>query len=211
MQQFFISKTLAEDMAGRVDPRTARQIGAMCWYGHWVPLAGGGFTMLMEVETRYCMLFHNLSAKDYQRFGSIFAARLWREVLALCQTKGPNRTRLGDLVKSSCAEMQFGLGLDYGMSNDVYAAARRVQGMVEELGGYPTVGATEFGLGIKLNQEALSTSEEASPSSALDAFRMLWLQKLERITSESTITAVNKHWPDNVIELAQKKPSPKRE
>lgn len=207
MQQFFVSKTLAAEMTDRVDPRTARQLGSMCWYGHWVPVADGGFTLLMEVETRYCMVFHNLTKHDFLRFEQLFSARLWREVLALCQLKGVGSERMGKLIKAACSDMQFGLGLDYGMSNHVYEAVTRLQAAVASLGGYPVVGVTEFGLGIKLNQEHQATSEHTDSPTALNAFRELWLRKLHQVTSESTITAVNKHWPENVIELAAKKPA----
>ena len=192
-------------MSGHLVQNPKKVLGSMRWFAHSVPLLNGNGTMVMEAQSRYCMVFHNLIAKDFDHFPELFADRLFREVIALCQLSGINNTRLGQLVKQSCTDFQFSLGLDYSISADVYDAARHLQTIVEDLGGYPVVGVTEFGLGIKLNQEPLPHLSDNKPTSALDAFRAFWMQTLETAASETTITGVNKHWPDNVVELPNRK------
>lgn len=164
-------------MAVHLLPHSAKADPVMSWYAHWVPVLGGDCTMVMEAKTRYCMVFHNLTADDYNNFVDIFRKRLAREVSALCQAQGANNTRLLNLVKRYNAQCEFSLGLDYSISGDVYDAARHLQNLVEGLGGFPVVGVTEFGLGIKLNQELLPQPGEDQAQSPLDAFREFWLHQ----------------------------------
>lgn len=178
MQHFFVSKTLAEAMAVHFVPHGSKPDMAMSWYAHWVPVLDGSCTLVMEARTRYCMVFHNLTPEDYENFVVLFRKRLWREVAAVCQARGTVRQRLSDSVKRHSAQFEFSLGLDYSISGDVYDAARHLQNLVDDLGGFPMVGITEFGLGIKLNQEVLRQKDEEQSQAPLAAFRQLWLDQL---------------------------------
>lgn len=195
MQRFFVSKSLAEDMAQLLARSTECDTLTMQWYAHRVPVLGGNCTMAMEANSRYCMVFHEMS--DFGRFPSIFRDRLSREVLAVCQTSGSTTYFLADLVKESCRDCCFSLGLDYSISADIYDAARHLQTIVEELGGFPVAGVSEFTVGISLNQQVLPHLSQAKPTSALSAFRDYWLQKLAFAASNNAKSSFDQHWPSS--------------
>lgn len=194
MQQIFMSKTLAEAMIMHVTTGPRRLTGTMCWFAHLVPVINGSCTMLMEAESRYCIVFHNLTTAGFSQFPLIFRDRLAREVQALCQTTGNTSKRLIKLVRHSARECRFGIGLDYSISADVYDAARHLQKIVEDLGSFPVIGVTEFGLGIKLNREVLPHLGNGE-TTALDAFRRYWLDGLKALPSALANGSFNEHWP----------------
>lgn len=189
-----MSKTLAEAMRMHLITNPRRTPGTMCWFAHLVPIVNGSCTMLMEAESRYCMIFHDLTALDFSQFPLIFRDRLGREVQALCQTAGGTSKRLAELVRCASSECEFGIGLDYSISADVYDAARQLQNIVEGLGNFPIVGVTEFTLGVRLNREVLPHLCNGE-TTALDAFRNYWLHGLEALPSTAASGISNKRLP----------------
>jgi hypothetical protein len=136
------------------------------------------------------MVFQNLPMKDFGQFSQQFCDRHTKEVVTLCQVKGAEREKLAALTQKSCDEVQIGMGLDYNISADLYDASRNLQRIVENLGGYPILGVTEFSLGIKLNQEVLHKRSKSGTKletvNALDVYREFWLARLGRRLSDLT-------------------------
>ncbi len=84
MLQFYLSKTLASDMSHSLGEPLAAIPGAMQWYGHRVTVFGRTYVLIMELQSRYCMLFSNLTELDFENFNQLFVDRLWRKTVSIC-------------------------------------------------------------------------------------------------------------------------------
>lgn len=204
MLNFFVSKALSEAMAPHLSSQPVRTLGTMRWFAHSVPVSGGHCTLLMEDRTRYCSIFHNLKSADFVRFPELFRNRLRKEVTALCQQPPQAAQQLDEIVQRSCADYQFSLGLDYDASADLFDSARELQAIIEELGGYPVIGVTEFGIGIKINQRSRVALHEKREFTPLHEFRQFWLSKLNSGYAQPTPTPKDKGSnPPNVLKFDQ--------
>lgn len=202
MLHVFVSKTLNDVLSQHLVAKPKSLAEASRWYAHLVPVIGGECTLLMDGLTRYSVVFYNLTPADYARFPELFLARLQREITGVCQTEGTLAKRLMFLVKNECYPMQFSLGLNYEISADVYDASRHLQSLIETLGGLPAIGVTEFGLGVKLNQQSLASSGafgDIATTTPLRVFAHYWADQLDQFMSNSTITSKPPKRPENVL------------
>ncbi len=176
MLHFFVSQGLSERIPSLLSP-TINTPGLMQWYGHLVPTAFGEFVIFMEAKSHYCLLHSVVTDKHLAELPSLFKHRLYREVVALTQSDDKLAKRIKITVQEICKSTQFSVGMDYSVSGELFEVTCALQTLLEELGGFPVPGITEFTLASHINRVSRDT-EIMGFAPPMEAFRRYWLTKL---------------------------------
>lgn len=177
MLHISVSTALADRFSSLLVARPNQWLGGERWFAHLVPVVDDEMVLVLELKTRYSMVFHRLRDSDYGRFPDVFLNRLCSEVAEICQLAGKQANNLVELISLETQPMQFGIGLDRTIARDMFDVARHLQSIVEDLGGYPVMGLSESDLGAKLNQVPVrgGTDLELTPK---HQFADYWRQRL---------------------------------
>jgi len=85
-------------MKMHLEPPLEVSRGAMQWYGHSVTIMRRKCVLIMESQSRYCMIFTGMTKPDFEGFPERFIDRMWREVVSICQLDDDQSEMLAELV-----------------------------------------------------------------------------------------------------------------
>lgn len=180
MLQFYLSKTLAGDMKMHIQAPIAANPGAMHWYGHRVTLKRRKCVLMMELKSRYCMVFAGVAKSDFENFPEMFVDCLWREVVSICQLDDAQSEHLAGFVHVVAEEQYYRLGSDRSVQAHLRQAAEDFDYMVNyQVGHLPELAEEQFGCGVRINETIRKRKEDKDYFVPLEVFRDFWLGMLE--------------------------------
>jgi hypothetical protein len=198
MLQFYLSQTLAVDMQKHLAEPVAAIPGAMQWYGHRVMLLRRKCVLMMELQSRYCMVFAGLTKPDFENFPDLFVERLWREVVSICQLDDEQSARLASLALLVGERQRYQAGSNRSVQAHLRQAATDLDYMVNyQVGRLPDAIEEQFGCGVKINQSLRKYGDDKDWFVPLEEFRDFWLNMLE--FEEEMRAKKERELPDNVV------------
>ena len=154
---------------------------AMQWHGHRVLVRRRKCIIMMELQSRYCMVFCGLTKPDFKRFPELFEDRLWREVLAICRQNEQPGKKLAVMAKRVAAEQ-------------IYQPRhhRSVQGHIDNIAFYlddtawqadrlPANPEEEFAFGLQMNQSPSRRKDQKGYICPAEVFRDIWMGMLAQV------------------------------
>jgi len=186
--QLQISKALSTDLKSH-PIEASTDLHAMQWYGHRVQVLRRKCVILMELQSRYAMVFTGLTKPDFARFPELVRERLWREALSICQLDDEQSARLAGLVNVISQPVQIMTGSDRSVQAHLKEVAWHLDWMANEVGALPADSGEEFSFGLRVNQMPRKSKGEKEYFYPLEVLRDFWLGLL----------AHDKPRPDNVV------------
>lgn len=186
--QIHCSKALAVDLKSHlVDAPT--NLRAMQWYGHRVQVLRRKCVILMELQSRYAMVFTGLTKPDFQRFPELVRDRLWREALSICQLDEPRSGQLAALVDAIAQPVQIVAGSDRSVQAHINEVTWHLDYFAQEAGELPRDDGDMFAFGLRMNKTPRSRKGEKGYFYPLEVLRDFWLGLLAHAGPR----------PDNVV------------
>lgn len=184
MIQFHLSKTLSKDLAMHLGQAQAANASAMQWYAHRVTVLRRKCIIAMEWQSRYCMVFCGLTKNAFSQFPEIFADRLWREAVSLCQLDEHGSEKLVALVDMLSAEQHFQTGSDRSVQAHINDVAWHLKNMAEQIGHLPESPEDAFGFGVQMNDWLRKCKSDKDYFKPIEVFQDFWLGMLEHLALE---------------------------
>jgi len=222
MLQFHLSKVLTKDMAmhlqGSVPQnKTAELTGALQWYAHRVTVNRRKCVLLMEPQSRYCMIFCGLTKPDFSDFGGVFRDRLWREVLSVCDLDDEQSAHLRGLVHLLSEEFTFAPGHDRSVQAHINDVVWHLEDQAYASNSLPLEPHEAFAFGSFVNGLYRKRKGEKDYFHPLEVFRDFWLGLLTELgpnveaelgpqaKPEATVVKPgNRPIPNNIIAFRRK-------
>ncbi len=198
MLQFHLSRTLSGDLKKHLSDSLDTDAGAMQWYGHRVTVMKRKCVLMMELRSRYCMLFAGLTKQDFDRFPDLFADRLWREVLSICLLDDEHSSQLASLALLTGEQQRYQLGSNRSIQTHLRQAAEHLHDIAnQQMGRLPQSGEEQFGCGVQINETLRKCKGDKDYFVPLDRFRDFWLGMLK--FQQTQQAQKKKRVPDNVL------------
>jgi hypothetical protein len=180
MLQFHLSKILAQDLKMHVEEPVPVSPGALQWYGHRITVMHRKCVLMMEYQSRYCMVFAGLTKPDFENFPRLFSDRLWREVVSICELDDAQSEDLAILVNLAAEQQYYQVGSDRSVQAHLRQAADEFEILVyHHMGRLPERGVEEFNCGAESNKFLRKRKEDKDYFIPLEVFRELWIGLLE--------------------------------
>jgi hypothetical protein len=178
MMQIHVSKALATDLKPLLveAPADLRQ---MQWYGHRVHVLRRKCVILMELQSRYAMVFAGLTKPDFLRFPELVRDRLWREMVSICELDGAESQRLAALVDVVSQPVQIVAGSDRSVQAHMKEVAWHLEWMANDFGSLPLEGGDAFAFGLRVNETPRSRKGQKEYFWPLQVMREFWFGMLE--------------------------------
>lgn len=197
MLQFYLSKTLAGDLHNHLAEPQAALPGAMQWYGHRVTVQRRKCVLMMELQSRYCIVFAGLTKPDFENFTELFVERVWREAVSICQLDDDQSARLALLARLVGEQQHYQTGSDRSVQAHLRQAADDLYYIANQAGRLPDSAEEQFGCGVKINQMLRKCKGDKDYFVPLKLFRSFWLSMLE--FDQQRQTEKERELPDNVV------------
>jgi len=216
MLQFHLSKVLAKDMAmhiqGSATTNTAAaQPGALQWYAHRVTVNRRKCVLLMEPQSRYCMVFCGLTKPDFADFPSLFRDRLWREVLSICKLDDKQSDELRALVHLLSEAAVFAPGHDRSVQAHINDVSWHLEDQANASNSLPLEPHEAFAFGSFANGLIRKRKGEKDYFHPREVFRDFWLGLLQELNADDGVGPVlaslqsdERPIPDNVLPFRRK-------
>lgn len=176
MLQFHLSKVLSTDMKMHRAPPQEISPAAMQWYGHRVTIMRRKCVLMMELQSRYCMIFTGMTKPNFEGFPDRFVDRLWREVVSICQLDDERSQMLAELVLVVAEEQHYQSGYDRSVQSHIRQVVEEIELDIHyQTGRLPASDEEMFGLGVKLNERIRKRKGDKDYFVPLEVFRDFWL------------------------------------
>ena len=180
MIQFHLSKVLSIDMKMHIAAPLAINPGAMQWYGHRVTIMRRKCVLMMELQSRYCMIFTGMTKPDFEDFPERFIDRMWREVVSICQLDDDQSEMLAELVLAVAQDQCFQAGHDRSVQAHIKQVVEEIEQAIHyRTGRLPVSDEEMFGLGVRVNERIRKRKGDKDYFVPLEVFRDFWLGMLE--------------------------------
>lgn len=198
MLQFHLSKNAAKDLKPHLSESSKPALGTMQWYGHRVTIMHRKCLLMMEMQSRYCMVFAGLTKPGFEQFPELFAERLQNEVVSICQLEDQRAYQLAELIQEMSQEQHYQIGSDRSVQAHINQAVDELSFMANfQEGRLPELDEEQFGCGVRINQTPRKTKSDKDFFFPLEKFRDFWLGMLE--FSKMKLEPQHTELPDNVV------------
>lgn len=214
MLQIHLSNSLAKVLKQHVEPAVAEDSSALQWYGHYGDVAGRGCIILMELQSRYAMVFCGYSNDQLEFFPDMVQDRLWREVCVITQLDGPlpeqEVSLLSDIALDLSSNQHFQKGTDPSVVAHISQVFDQLRHMVEQEGyPLPREGADAMSFGLQANDMLRKRKGEKDYFVPLEVFRDFWLGLIDVVQNQPSKPSVIKfddsNEGENIIHVDFKK------
>ncbi|MDY0007054.1 MAG: hypothetical protein RBS22_09525 [Spongiibacteraceae bacterium] len=154
----------------------------MQWYGHRVQVLRRKCVILMELQSRYAMVFAGLTKPDFLRFPELVRDRLWREIVSICALDDAESQRLAALVDVVSQPVQIVAGSDRSVQAHMKEVAWHLEWMANDFGSLPLEGGDAFAFGLRVNQTPRSRKGQKEYFWPIEVMREFWLGMLAHAT-----------------------------
>ncbi len=121
------------------------------WFVHRVNLERRKCVLAMEEQTRFVMLFCGLTKPDFAQFPTIFADRLWRTIVAVCEVPDVQFGLVRERIFSLCMNPVWHKFQDRSVQSHIRQAAFELKWLMHR-DGFPASITDEFAYSLKLNE-----------------------------------------------------------
>ncbi len=190
MLQVHVSGNLAKLLTHYVAPAVKVDATALQWYGHCVDVKGQDCVILMELQSRYAMVFCGDALVDLRHFSDTVQERLWREVCVITQLEealpDEDIALLSDIALDISSEQHFQKGTDPSVMAHISQVADQLRYMVE-VEGYPMpeCGADAVSFGLSANDMLRKRKGDKNYFVPLEIFRDFWLGLIQVVKSKA--------------------------
>ena len=142
---FYASSIFAKD-AGLTELTPQPELNAtpgQHWFVHRVILERRKCLLAMEEQTRFVLLFCGLTKPDFAQFPALFADRLWRTVVAVCEVPDAQFGLVRERIFSLCMNPVWHKFLDRSVQSHIRQAAFELKCYMHR-GGFPASITDEF-------------------------------------------------------------------
>lgn len=180
MLQIHLSNSLAKVLHRHLESPTQADSAALQWYAHYAVVAGRGCIVLMELQSRYAMVFCGHSEEQVEFFPDMLQDRLWREVCVITQLEGPlpepDVAVLSDIALDLSSDQHFQKGSDPSVTAHIVQVFDQLRYMVEQEGyPLPEEGADAMSFGLQANDMLRKRKGDKEYFVPLEVFRDFWL------------------------------------
>ena len=124
---------------------------AQHWFIHRVTLERRKCVLAMEEQTRIVMLLCGLTKPDFAQFPTLFADRLWRTIVAVCEVPNAQFGVVRERTFALCMNPAWHKFQDRSVQSHIRQAAFEWECHMS-FDGFPTDSTQEFAYSLKLNQ-----------------------------------------------------------
>lgn len=208
MLQIHLSNNLAKILKQHVRSPSDVDATALQWYAHFADVGGHDCIILMELQSRYAMVFCGEGIGDIRYFPDTFQERLWREVCVITQLEQAlseeDVSLLSGIALDLSAEQHFQKGSDPSVRAHISQVLEQLRYMVE-VEGYPLpdYGADSVSFGLSINDIPRKRKGDKDYFMPLDIFRDFWLgliKVVKKKPSKAAIRFADSH-KNNVISV----------
>lgn len=188
MIEFRISQTLARDLSMHLQPSRPAVAYGLQFYAHRVTVARRKCVIVMELQSRYAMVFCGLTKKEFEHFPEIFQERLWREVLSICEPENEDDMAfMSDLVLGLSSEQFYQPGSHRSVQAHIGQVAEQLAWMVNN-GIYklPVSSSEAFGFGLDVNEVPRTIRGKHESFQPFVVFRNFWKDLLVYARKDAT-------------------------
>lgn len=198
MIKIHLTKNLARDLSLHVRDEINYKdsidhaAGAMQWYGHEVMIKGERCIFVMELQSRYVMVFCGLDDSDLIHFPDIFQDRLWRDVVAICAEVDEDKLSvITDVVLNQAVEQFYCTGYDASVNAHISQVAHNLDVLVK-YDGYPlpvdSWAAMRFG-GLQ-NNTIRKRKGVKTYFNPLEVYRQYWYDLVENTKKDAPLKSI---------------------
>ena len=182
-----LSKVLGGDLKTLVGEHCDAEKFELNWFAHRVNINRRKCIIVVEVSTRYAMIFTGLVKKDFQNFSQIFAERLWRELLDLLQLSDKDSARISDTILDCITNQHFQLGHDRSVNSHITQIVGETNLLIEYR-EYPFPESTGEAMhfGTIYNRMLRKTGKHKGYFYPGEEFAKLWTRKLGIADTDDT-------------------------
>lgn len=171
---FHASSIFAKDaglteLSVQPDPSTA--VGQH-WFVHMVTLERRKCVLAMEEQTRFVMLFCGLTKPDFVQFPILFADRLWRTIVAVCEVPDAQFGLVRERTFAMCMNPAWHKFQDRSVQSHIRQVAFELKWLMHR-DGFSTSITDEFAYSLKLN-ETPRTRHGGQCLWPLEEFQKVW-------------------------------------
>ena len=205
MLQFYLSKDFSKDMSMHLsdgaEPIVDQHYRAMQWYAHRVTVKRRKCIIVMELQSRYAMVFCGLTKRDFGRFPELFRQRLLCEVASICQLSEEAQDKLTSLVIAQADQQIYQAGSTPSMQAHIDDVAWQLIDWVKEFGRLPADDSECFEVGVLVNQTRRTCEENTGDFEPLERFRRFWssLSGFMKFAARRRESVESRSIPDNLL------------
>lgn len=204
MLQIHLSQLLAKGLKAHLNDPVEIEPTSLQWYGHQAVVDGQDCVVLMELQSRYSMVFCGLTQYHLDHFTDVVQERLWKEVCYITQLDEDlpeaDFALLSDMILDLSREQFFQRGHNRSVTSHINQVVDHLRILVEEEGYALPVNmgeAMEFGL-ID-NELYRKRKEDKDYFVPLLVFRDFWLGLLDVLLTQSSERLLDREEKENVI------------
>lgn len=212
MLQIHLSNALIKVLKPHLNEAIQVDATALQWYGHYSTIGDCGCIVLMELQSRYAMVFCGQNPEDIEFFPDILQDRLWREVCVITQLESPlpedEIAMLSDIALDLSSSQHFQKGSDPSVTAHIAQVFDQLRYMVE-VEGYPLPehGADAVSFGLQVNESYRKRKGDIDYFVPLEVFRDFWLGLIDVVKNKKPGRATSikfdsdEQSKDNVIKV----------
>ncbi len=189
MLQIHLSQALSKDLKAHVNKPVDIEPTALQWYGHKVVVDGEDCIILMELQSRYAMVFCGITQYHLDNFLDVVQERLWREVCAIVQLEEDlpehDMALMSDMVLNLSREQFFQQGYNRSVTTHINQVVDQLKYTVEdERYALPADMGQAMEFGLIINDQLRKRKGDVDYFVPLEVFRDFWLGLLDVLLSQ---------------------------
>lgn len=205
MLQFYLSKDFSKDMSMHLsegaEPIVDQHARAMQWYAHRITVKRRKCVIVMELQSRYAMVFCGLTKRDFENFPELFRKRFLCEVASICQFGDDAQSKLTPLVEAQSDQQIFQTGFNRSVQAHINDVAWHLDNWAHEHDRLPADDSECFDIGVFVNQLLRKCSGDKDYFEPLERYRRFWtsLSGLLKLTEGRRSQLAQRAVPDNIL------------
>lgn len=203
MLQIHLSNALVKPFRLHLESEPSIDSSALQWYAHQVIVKGVPCLVLMELQSRYAMVFCGAVAQQVENFPDALQDRLWREVCVITQLDellpDDDVALLSDIALDLSSSQSYFKGSDRSVMAHISQVVDHLRYLVEDEGlPLPENGADAVSFGLAINEALRKRKGERDYFIPLEVFRDFWLG-LIRVVKDKAPKQNAVHTDDNNV------------
>lgn len=192
MLQIHLSNSLAKVLKFHLQDAIEVDSTALQWYAHFTEVADSPCIVVMEMQSRYAMVFCGDSLAPAEDFPEVFQDRLWREVCVITQLDKPlpesDVAILSDIALDLSAVQHYQKGSQRSVMTHINQVMDQLRYMVE-IEGYPIpqTGPDAVSFGLNANDMLRKRKEDKDYFVPLEVFRDFWLGLISVVKAKARV------------------------
>ena len=147
------------------------------WYAHRVLIERRKCFIAMESQTRYALIFCGVTKPVLNKFPLLFADRLWRHIVSLCEVADSDFEHIKQMATNLCSDITLHKGLNKSIQAHITDVAHQLEWDLSRY-GFPDDPGQEFYLCLKANQTPRTRYGEKGFILPIEEFQRLWCEIL---------------------------------